>query len=352
MKKMIELEDRWKAYRYRAIIFYLFIVVFIAFIIILGVFIKYQYDKMTAKSSTKAAQTHIAQIQNPNVNVKQTGQPNESNNILNQAAVDDGNKYSNKIYFICKKVITNKLTVRENPSFSSKALGYYPIDSIFCAENENVNGLMKTTNGWVSASDKYSEVVEVNMFVDTGFYKYQNSSTKIAKTPAKQTSFEEVRVFDKPQSINQPSMDIAANTVQNANFQTQSQNLNQSQNIQKEIIQPKKTIEINTQKITKEVGIELKKSDYRHSNDYDTAMEVANYYYENKDYANSIQWALNASNADSKGKQKVESWIIYAKSLYASGKQQQAIEVLDRYVSSTNSKDAIDVLNNMKRGII
>lgn len=315
MKKVVELENRWKAYKYKTAIFYTFIVVLVAFIALLAFFIKVQiYDKDSTHKPI--AKTTIA--------LQKIAPPVESTPKADSTLATT--QTQNKINFTCRQVTTDKLTVRQNASFQSKALGYYLLDSIFCV-SESENGLVKTSNGWVSASDRFSKIVDVNMFVDTGFYKYQNIAT--AKHTPK-TNIEEVKVFDKPINTmaNTPTID---NTTQT---------------------KPKSKPVITSQSISKEKIIEFKKADFRRNKDYDTALDVARYYFEAKDYVNSIEWASKASNAESRGKQKSESWIIYAKSLYLSGKQEQAITVLDRYISSTNSQDAIEALNKMKQGVI
>ncbi len=321
MKKVAELENRWRAYRYRVTIFYVFVAVFVAFIIMLGVFIKFQiYDKDTLAKKRDSA--NIAQRVAPKTT-------NPANQTANQAL--DSAQNSAKVSFTCRQVISNKLNVRQEPNFRSQALGHYSRNGIFCANSEAVNGLLKTPNGWVSANDNYSKAVSVNMFVDTGFHKYQGESARIiAQRNVPRTSFEEVRVFDSPN--------------RSGNF---SESAPKSQ-------KPKSRIAINitSQNLTKEKMIEFKEADFRKTNDYNTAIEVAKFYYDSKNYDKSIKWALNASNADSRGKQKTESFIIYAKSLYLSGKQDQALEVLSRYISSTNAPDAIDTLNKMKQGII
>ncbi len=318
MKKVAELENRWRAYKYRTTIFYVFVAVFVAFIIMLGVFIKFQiYDSAVAKKRIDSA--NLAQRATPQT---------QANQSANRSA--DSAQNPAKVSFTCRQVITNKLNVRQEPNFRSKALGHYSRDSIFCASGEAVNGLLKTPNGWVSANNAYSRVINTNMFVDTGFYKYNSDSRVIAQRNVPRTSFEEVRVFDKP---NRSSYAESAPKVAS---------------------KPKSRVAINitSQKLTKEKMIEFKEADFRNTNDYNTAIEVAKFYYDTKNYDESIKWALNASNADSRGKQKTESFIIYAKSLYLSGKQDQALEVLSRYISSTNAPDAIDALNKMKQGII
>ena len=322
MKKVIELENRWRAYKYRTTMFYVFVAVLVAFIIMLGVFIKFQiYDK-GAVVKKRVDSANLAQKSTQNA-INPTNLP--ANRI-------DSAKNSAKISFTCRQVIVNNLNVRQEPNFRSKALGHYVRDSIFCANSEAVNGLLKTPNGWVSANNHYSKVIDTNMFVDTGFYKYNSDSRIVAQRNVPNSSVEEVRVFDKP---NRSDFSNAESTSKVAT-------------------KPKSRVAINitSQKLTKEKMIEFKEADFRNTNDYNTAIEVAKFYYDSKDYDKSIKWALDASNADSRGKQKTESFIIYAKSLYLSGKQDQAVEVLSRYISSTNAPDAIDALNKMKQGII
>lgn len=344
MKKVVELENRWKAYKYKNAIFYVFIALLVAFVALLAFFIKMQvFDKPHTKTAYNPQVVAESRLDSAPKNTLDSANKADSANLAESSAnslnnVDSAPKeqisQQNKITFICRQVITNKLTVRKEASFKSSALGYYPTDSIFCI-SESKNGLVKTQNGWVSASDKYSQIVDVNMFVDTGFYKYQNIAQS-ARKPTPKTSVEEVKVFDTP--------------INSAKSSAESKPFAESKIA--EAPKPKKKMIIASGNITKEQVIEFKKADFRNQKDYATAIEVARYYYDVKDYENSIKWALNASNSNSKGKQKTESWIIYAKSLYLSGKQEQAIAVLDRYISSTNSKDAIDVLNKMKQGII
>lgn len=348
MKKIIELENRWKAYKYKSIILYLFIIIFIIFVVLLGFFIKLQFDKKHARDNIMAAQTMPA---TPTTNLPPSVETNANTASSNDIAPTTSSNINaptseassvNKINFICRQVIADKLTARSQASFKSSAIGYYPKDSIFCVQdNKGENGLVRTANGWVSANDKYSVIVDVNMFVDSGFYKYQQVATN--KSKPKRTDFEEVKVFDKPQNVESPKATPKPpmQVVESSNVVTPPQ-----------AVRAPKQITISTEKMTDENMIDFKKADFRNTNDYDTAIDVARFYYKAKDYKNSIKWAVSASNADSKGKQKSESWIIYAKSLYLSGKQEQAIDVLTRYVSSTSSQDAIDALNNMKQGII
>ena len=314
MKKIIELEGKWRTYKYRKWIYYVFIFVLIIFFVLLAFFIRSQF---IAKKHISALNTAKSLAKD---SIKKDLISTTSNNLANNA------KSSNlaTINFVCKKVIVNKLTVRSRPSFESKALGYYSLDSIFCAESNNVNGLIKTPNGWVSANDKYSTKVNPNMFADFGFTKYK--STKAIASVAKTPVAKEVKVLQKEETIAEPILPHPNIT--------------------------KPAINITSEVITQDRDIELKKIDFDRTNSYDTAIKIAEYYFNIKDYPNAIKWSLNASKAESNGKQKSQSWIIYSKSLYLSGNKDKAIEVLDKYASTVNTEDVNDILNDMKRGII
>lgn len=343
MKKIIELEDKWKAYKYKTIIFYLFIIVFIIFIVLLGFFIKIQLDRKIAMNNAITATRMLPNVKSDNINTNKQMVAQSSNIASNPVA---------KIDFVCREVTVDKLTAHTSPSFSSLGVGYYPKDSIFCVQNNSgKNGLIKTENGWVSASDRYSKIVDVNMFVDSGFYKYQQVATANLNKP-KKTDFEEVKVFDKPQPQSVESSNVVPTKVEVKQQPVQVADVNHFAITAPKAAKVQKPIAISTEQLTDENMIEFKEADFRNTNDYDTAIDIANYYFKHKDYKNALKWALNASNADSKGKQKSESWIIYAKSLYMSDKKEQAIDVLTRYVDSTASQDAMDALNNMKQGII
>lgn len=346
MKKIIELEGRWKAYKYKSYIFYVFVFVFIVFLAFVGLFIKNQYQKHIAKNNiVKQNNTQVIS----NVAVIKDGNTSVSNSIdaiSESKSIASSNSDSNttasaypSINFVCRKVISNKLMVRKGPSFKSQPVGHYSQNGIFCAENKNVNGLVQTSNGWISANDKFSEIIKVNMFVDSGFYKYRDDSSIIVQAPMQEIDVlnnKEATVSLQPDLNVVKSVDIAQNNTANSANHTESKPL----------------INISSEKITKEREIELKINDFKNTNSYDTAIEIAEYYFSIKDYNNSIRWSLNASEADSKGKTKVQSFIIYAKSLYANGKKEQAIDVLNKYIAKTNSRDAIEALKNIRQGMI
>ena len=319
MKKIIELENKWKAYQYKKGIYYVFLFVLIIFFVCLFTLIKSQYNKMSVDT---IAITNVTK-QESSVSKKNIA----SNNSLKPKLIPKTNNLAT-VNFVCRKVIVDKLTVRSKANFNSKALGYYTLDSIFCADNKNINGLLKTPNGWVSANDKYSVRVNSNMFADFGFTKYNSKPIKVA-FPASAT---EVAVLQKDDNTKKATLDSTL--------------------VQNEYVASKPIINITSEAITQDRDIELKKIDFNKNNNYDIAIKIAEYYFDAKDYKNAIKWALNASKAESYGKQKSRSWIIYSKSLYLSGNKDKAIEVLDKYASTVNIQDVKDILDDMKKGII
>ena len=67
---------------------------------------------------------------------------------------------------------------------------------------------------------------------------------------------------------------------------------------------------------------------YNREPSYDPAIELARGYYAERDFAHAREWALVANNHQ---RTSVESWSIFAKSLYFSGNKDEAIRVLERY---------------------
>ncbi|EAL3080341.1 transformation system protein [Campylobacter coli] len=63
---------------------------------------------------------------------------------------------------------------------------------------------------------------------------------------------------------------------------------------------------------------------------YQKAMNLATQYYENKDYEKSIFWSLKANDIDRKNS---DSWVLFAKAKQALGKDEEAKQALDTYVS-------------------
>ncbi len=74
---------------------------------------------------------------------------------------------------------------------------------------------------------------------------------------------------------------------------------------------------------------DLKRNFYQNPS-YEKAMNLAARYYKNKDYKKSIFWSLKANDIDRKNS---SSWILFAKAKQALGKDEEAKQALDTYVS-------------------
>ncbi|EAJ9149078.1 transformation system protein [Campylobacter coli] len=74
---------------------------------------------------------------------------------------------------------------------------------------------------------------------------------------------------------------------------------------------------------------DLKRNFYQNPS-YEKAMNLAARYYKNKDYEKSIFWSLKANDIDRKNS---SSWILFSKAKEALGKEEEAKQALDAYVS-------------------
>lgn len=163
MNKINELEHRWKAYKYKTAIFYLFIVVLIAFLFTLGLLIKVQL--FDSRADSRAKNRVVIQAPNPPLESANPA-PNPSNSEIiqadsmipsaNQAANQasnlqiitnlpnpDSTNFANPaVNFECRQVMVSSLNVRERANLRAKVVGTYGFDAIFCASDE-FNNMLK-----------------------------------------------------------------------------------------------------------------------------------------------------------------------------------------------------------------
>jgi len=85
---------------------------------------------------------------------------------------------------------------------------------------------------------------------------------------------------------------------------------------------------------------QLQKKFSQHKN-YALAIRIAKEYYSQKEYQQSLTWSKKANTLDRK---ETESWIYYAKSLYALGEKEKAIKVLKLYKRFASSKKVDRIL--------
>ena len=83
-----------------------------------------------------------------------------------------------------------------------------------------------------------------------------------------------------------------------------------------------------------------------HSNStFKTALELAQYYFDLKEYPKAIAWAKESSKL---GPTSEKPWLIYAKSKFHIGEKDEAIRSLEIYLGYSSSKEVKDLLNFYK----
>ncbi|MEA3522027.1 MAG: hypothetical protein U9R50_03555 [Campylobacterota bacterium] len=106
----------------------------------------------------------------------------------------------------------------------------------------------------------------------------------------------------------------------------------------------KKTVLVSTKKIR--TAKEMLKQ-YEREPNYDLALKISQYYFENQKYSKASLWAKKANILD---KSSDKAWIMYAKSEYARGNKDRAKDILNLYLGNKNSKDAELLLMTWKQG--
>lgn len=91
------------------------------------------------------------------------------------------------------------------------------------------------------------------------------------------------------------------------------------------------------------------KKKFESTNDIKFAISIAQEYYEEQDYKNAMKWAFMVNNMD---KDRVEGWIIFAKSKYKTGKKDDAINVLNTINKKQPSKSIDALLTQIKMGTL
>jgi predicted Zn-dependent protease len=75
-------------------------------------------------------------------------------------------------------------------------------------------------------------------------------------------------------------------------------------------------------------------------------MQIANIYYQRKDYNDAIRWSKKANE---KNPEKYESWYLFAKSLLKQGKKEEAKKVLIAYLNTyANNDKIIELLRSIR----
>ncbi len=84
--------------------------------------------------------------------------------------------------------------------------------------------------------------------------------------------------------------------------------------------------------------------DYKNNKTYNTAIKIAQFYLEDKEYDKAVKWAVEASKKDPT---QAQSWIIYAQAKKALGKPEVAKRALGIYLKHNYSQSAQDLLDSL-----
>ncbi|MDD2384661.1 MAG: hypothetical protein PHN18_10765 [Sulfurospirillaceae bacterium] len=106
----------------------------------------------------------------------------------------------------------------------------------------------------------------------------------------------------------------------------------------------KSKITIETQEIN---SIQYLKEKYEKTHNIIFALMLAEEYYLNKNYDESLKWALMANSIDAENE---KSWLWFAKSKMKSGKKDDAITALQAYLKNNKSNAAQSLLNQITIG--
>jgi hypothetical protein len=82
----------------------------------------------------------------------------------------------------------------------------------------------------------------------------------------------------------------------------------------------------------------------KEQNSYQSAIDIAKFYFDEKNYKQAVTWSVKASKKDPK---QSLPWIIYAKSKAHLGKTKVAKKALSIYLKHTESKEVRDLLDTL-----
>ena len=105
-----------------------------------------------------------------------------------------------------------------------------------------------------------------------------------------------------------------------------------------------KKITLDEEKVLKENSLNILMILEKKKPTYQTALDLANYYFKNKDYQKASKWAIVATNRKPK---KEKAWIIYAKSKIKLNQKGIAKKALKIYLLKYHSRKISILLNSI-----
>lgn len=195
---------------------------------------------------------------------------------------------------------------------------------------------------------KKQEIVDLNLKKQVDELKQKAKQAKL-KFEADKNRTEEQMTKENltPMLIvpNKPNIQNTKQLISQAPEPTLIEEFDANQGEVKEEKQNKIFIESKEMKLS----IASLKKKFESTNDIKFAISIAQEYYRQQDYKNAMKWAFTINNID---KDRVEGWIIFAKSKYKTGKKDDAINVLNTINKKQPSKSIDALLTQIKMGTL
>jgi len=110
---------------------------------------------------------------------------------------------------------------------------------------------------------------------------------------------------------------------------------------------PRKKMHLNIIESTSVSAYKDVEKRFEQSHDTDDSLFLAKSYYGKGNYKKAEYWALQTNKVNGNIE---ESWLIFAKSKVKLGRKNEAIHILTNYIKKSNSVEAQNLLNKIKKG--
>lgn len=208
----------------------------------------------------------------------------------------------------------------------------------------------------IQIADKNSAPQEQTVIANKKQPSIVNRLQKIDQTPLQQPNSNIKKLA--PQVIGQPTiekLDILnplpdEDTIENSINKNSEQPIDFTKNnptVKKPIKNLKDSIKIQSREIS--LTIPSLKNQFELTNDIKYAILLSQKYYDEGDYENAMKWSFTVNSID---KDRIEGWIIFAKSKYKIGKKNDALKVLDAVKEKQPSDEIDSLIRQIKMGTL
>ncbi len=224
--------------------------------------------------------------------------------------------------------------------------------------NNNFNELVKKYEKYKSKKrdKRLLSILLILSILIGGYYLVTNSSfitqsfKKTTPEPQESETIVDTQIADEP-TENEPEQETK--TVKEEKAEKPLQRVKVDTPKTEEL--PNKVYERSAKKIeeTNPFQLEVKErknlykllTDDKKQNSYQSAISVAQFYFDEKNYDQTIIWSVKASKRDPR---ESLPWILYAKSKATQGKTKVAKKALSIYLKHTDSKEVQNLLDTLK----